>query len=595
MMSIRSRVPVEKAHLQSSPWEIFKRLGRVLAEHKRTLYIALAGVFGSSLIQMALPYATKYVVDYAIPHKDNELLLKIGALLVFLQLLRAGCNFVNRYAAAMTGQQLVYQMARRLFEHVQRLSLRFYERQGTGEIISRATNDISVIQASVMGGVVNSIVGIVTMFAYGIILLTLHVGLALVVFLAVPLMIFAASKTAGILRNRFLQVQEKIAAINTVLAENISGVRVSKAFAREDEQIERFDVHNLENLRANMRTADVQSVASPAIQMIGIADMCVVIGLGAVLTIQGYVSLGTLVAFAAFLPAFFAPVEDVIRINDTIQQALAASERIFQFLDEKVEVVEKPDAISLDHVAGHVEFDHLWFEYEEGVPVLKDITVNAEPGQIIALVGHTGSGKTTLVNLIPRFYDPDRGAIRVDGHDIRDITLDTLRANIAIVLQETFLFGGTVRDNLMFGKPDASEAEMIEAAKQAHAHSFVEKLPNGYDSYVGEGGIMLSRGQRQRIALARAILRNPRILILDEATSDIDTQTEHLIQDALDRVMQGRTTFVIAHRLSTIRNADRIVVLDHGRIVQQGSHEELLQAGGKYADLYEAQFAAWTR
>jgi ATP-binding cassette subfamily B multidrug efflux pump len=302
-------------------------------------------------------------------------------------------------------------------------------------------------------------------------------------------------------------------------------------------------------------------------------------------------SLGTLVAFASYIVSFYQPVADLIQINNTIQQALAAAERIFQFLDEKPEVVEKPGAIDLIDPQGHVRYEHVWFAYEENKPVLQDVCIDARPGQIVALVGHTGSGKTTTINLLPRFYDPNAGRILVDGRDIRDLTIRSLRENIAVVLQETFLFAGTIRDNIGYGRLGASDEDVVNAAKEAYAHDFIMRLPGGYDWQVGEGGAMLSRGQRQRISLARAILRDPRILILDEATSDVDTETEMYIQRALDRVMRGRTVFVIAHRLSTIRNADQILVLDHGRIVERGTHEELLRRGGHYRGLYEIQFA----
>ncbi|MGH2366611.1 MAG: ABC transporter ATP-binding protein, partial [Chloroflexota bacterium] len=302
-------------------------------------------------------------------------------------------------------------------------------------------------------------------------------------------------------------------------------------------------------------------------------------------------TVGTLVAFVSYLIQFYQPVEDLFRVNNTIQQALSAAERIFEFIDEQPDVTERPGTLTLERVAGEIALEDVTFAYEPGKPVLQDIALFAAPGQITALVGQTGAGKTTLVNLIPRFYDPDRGRVTLDGYDLRDLSLRSIRRHTAVVIQETFLFGATVADNIRYGNLEASLEEVVDAAKQAHAHEFIEHLADGYDSWCGEGGVLLSRGQRQRIALARAILKDPRILILDEATSDVDTETEVLIQRALENVMQGRTTFVIAHRLSTVRHADQIIVLDHGRIVERGSHHELLAAGGAYADLYHAQFA----
>lgn len=581
----------EKPTLQTSMGEILRRLGEVVASQKRHLIYATITIVISSALQMIPPEATRYVIDNLIPTANVRVIIALAIGLIMLNLARFGLLYVSRYAVALAAQHLVYEMAQRLFENVEKLSLRFYERNGTGDIISRATSDVGVIQQALTGGVVNSVVGLVNMIAYGIVMLALDWKLALLVYATLPLMTLASYVTAEMLRTRYMLVREKISSVNAVLAENITGVRVAKAFAQEGASTERFETRNRENFAANMSTASVQAVSTPVIQLISSLGMVLVLWFGVERTMNGTLSLGTLVAFASYITAFYQPVTDLIQINNTIQQALAAAERIFQFLDERPDVIEKPGAIDLVDVKGHVVYDHLSFSYEAGKPVLQDIIVDARPGQIVALVGHTGSGKTTMINLLPRFYDPDQGRILIDGRDLRDLTLESLRRNIAVVLQETFLFSGTIRDNIAYGRLGASEEEIITAAQEAYAHDFILRLPGGYNWQVGEGGAMLSRGQRQRISLARAILRNPRILILDEATSDVDTETEMLIQRALDRVMRGRTVFVIAHRLSTIRNADQILVLDHGRIVERGRHEELLNRGGYYRQLYEIQFA----
>lgn len=581
----------EKVELQTSMGAILRRLGETIAGQKRQVFIATITIILSSALQMIPPEATRYVIDVLIPTANTRLIIALAIGLVMLYLARYGLLYVSRYAVALASQQLVYEMAQRLFENVQRLSLRFYERNGTGDIISRATSDVGVIQQALTGGTVNGIVGLVNMIAYAIIMLVLDWKLALLVFATLPMMAVASYVSSEMLRQRYMTVRRTMSTVNGVLAENITGVRVAKAFAQEGASTERFQSRNRENLDANMSTAAVQAVSTPVIQTISALGMVLVLWFGAEWTMSGAMSLGTLVAFASYIVAFYQPVADLIQINNTFQQALAAAERIFQFFDERPEVVEKPGAIDLPDVKGHIQYDHVWFEYEEGKPVLRDACIDARPGQIVALVGHTGSGKTTTINLLPRFYDPNDGRILIDGHDIRDLTIKSLRENIAVVLQETFLFSGTIRDNIAYGRLGATDEEVVIAAKEAYAHDFIERLPGGYNWQVGEGGAMLSRGQRQRISLARAILRDPRILILDEATSDVDTETEVFIQRALDRVMRGRTVFVIAHRLSTVRNADQILVLDHGVIVERGTHDELLAQGGYYRQLYEIQFS----
>jgi subfamily B ATP-binding cassette protein MsbA len=581
----------DKPQFRVSPWVTTKRVAGYLAQYKRMLGGALASVVCSSGLQMLMPLAFKHVIDNSIPAGRADELLWIGIGLTIMQAVRYGLAYAERYLVLNVAQQLVYNLAKDLFEHAQRLSLRFFEKWGTGEIISRTTSDIQVMQNAVNGGTVRAMVSILNMLAFAIIMLLLSWQLTLLVFCTVPLLLIASLISAEKLRVRYLRVQEKMADVNNVLQENISGVRVSKAFAQEGTQRRRFQEENRGNLRANLSTAGVQAVATPAIQMISAFGMALILSVGTWQILNGALSVGTLVAFVSYLIQFYQPVEDLIRLQNTIQQAIAAAERIFEFIDEKPDVHDPPTAMRLGRVEGRVTFEDVTFAYEKGKPVLHGVSLVAEPGQVVALVGHTGSGKTTCVNLIPRFYDPDGGRLTLDGHDLRDVTLESLRDQIAVVIQETFLFGATIRENIRYGRLDATDAEVEEAARQANADEFISQLPEGYESWTGEGGVLMSRGQRQRIALARAILKDPRILILDEATSDVDTETEVLIQRALENVMRGRTTFVIAHRLSTIRHADQIVVLDHGVVMERGTHEELLRAGGHYAELYQAQFA----
>jgi subfamily B ATP-binding cassette protein MsbA len=582
-----------KHELRTPVGVILRRLGEVVGEERRTLTLALLTVLLSSALQMVPPYATRYVIDDVIPRAAGNVIPAIALALIAVHAVRYGLLWASRIAVAAVSQQLVYGMARRLFEHIERLSLRFYERQGTGDIISRSTSDINILQQAMQGGVVQSAVGLFSMVAYAIVLLVLDWRLAVLVYASIPLLVMASYVTSEQLRTKYIRVQEKISGVNSVLAENITGVRVARAFAREGEQSARFTDRNQQNLDANMATALVQAISGPLIQVIGVVSMGLVLWVGANRVMTGSMSFGTLIAFTSYLVTFYAPIDDIIRVNATIQQALAASERVFEFLDERPDVLERPGAVDLGAdrpVAGHVRFEDAWFSYVAGQPVLKGISIEAAPGMVVALVGQTGSGKTSLVNMIPRFYDVDRGRVTVDGRDVRDLTLASLRDHVGVVLQETFLFGATIRQNIRYGRLDATDAEVEMAAREAHADEFIVDLPQGYESGVGESGVMLSRGQRQRIALARAILRDPRILILDEATSDVDTETELLIQRALERVMRGRTVFVIAHRLSTIRHADVICVMERGEIVERGRHDELLARGGKYRELYEIQF-----
>ena len=553
--------------------------------------LAAVTLLAMSTLQLVPPWITKTVIDEAIPQDDRSLLLVACAGLAVLHALRGCMAFANRYVVTWVGQHILYLIGKDLFEHVQRLSLRFYEKREAGDIMSRLTNDINVLQQTLYGNTVSSIVGVLNLTVYFLILMTLNWRLTLLIVCTSPFMVAASALSARILRPRYRRVQEKAAAVNTVLQENIAGIRVNKAFAREDVSIRRFEERNRESVQAALGTRAISSVTGPSIQMIQTLSTCMILVYGGSLIRGGTLTVGELVAFLSYATAFYQPVNDLVQVNNVIQNALAAADRIFQFMDERPDVVERPGAVDLPSVRGHVRLEGVRFAYTEGEPVLHGIDLEAEPGQLVALVGHTGSGKTTIVNLIPRFYDPIEGRVTLDGHDLRDLSIASLRRAIAVVLQETHLFNTTIRANIRYGRLDATDEDVERAARLANAHDFIMEQTDGYDTELEGGGARLSRGQRQRISLARAFLKDPRILILDEATSDVDTQTELLIQEALERVMRGRTSFVIAHRLSTVQQAHKIVVLDHGRILEQGTHATLLARGGAYRDLYEIQFA----
>jgi subfamily B ATP-binding cassette protein MsbA len=584
----------EKAELKTPLPQLLKRIGGILGEFRTTLFWAIGTLICAAALNMVPPYLTRYVIDHVIPTASEQMLLPLLLGLVGAHGLRYLLMYTSRIAVSNVSQQFVYAMAKKLFEHVERLSLKFFEREGTGEIISRSTSDINVLQQAMQGGVVQAGAGLFNMVAYAIVLFVLDWKLALLVYAGLPLLVGASYLSSDLLRVRYIKVQEKISAVNGVLAENIVGVRVAKAFSREEQSSARFVDRNQQNLDANMATAMVQAISGPAIQFIGVFTTGLVLWVGAVRVMNGSMTVGTLVAFFSYLLMFYSPIEDLIRTNATIQQAFAAAERVFEFMDEKPDVLERTGAVDLGAdvpVRGHVRLEDVWFSYVPGQPVLKGVSIDAPPGKMVALVGHTGSGKTSLVNLIPRFYDVDSGRVSVDGRDVRDLTVESLRDHVGVVLQETFLFSATIRENIRYGRLEATDEEVEAAAREAHADEFILALPKGYETNAGESGALLSRGQRQRLSLARAILRDPRILILDEATSDVDTETELLIQQALERVMKGRTVFVIAHRLSTIRSADLICVLDHGQLVESGTHDELLARGGRYRELYEIQFS----
>jgi len=568
---------------------------------------ALLLVFISTLLGLPGPWITKLLIDripkfeglpagqQAVQRPDlvHFLLVAVGAL-VALQAI----SHVIAYARSMTlifvGQRVLFSVRASLYRHLQRLSLRYYEQHSTGHIMARVLYDVDAVQYVLSSGIVDMLSNVVTLVVYGIVLFALNAKLALIATVFLPLYVIWFNALRKRLHRTAADARDQYSEVYSTLHESVAGVRVVKAFVRERYETRRFAREIRDMVGLNVRQGRWSTILSIGAGLITGAANITILYVGGMMVIRGQaghpLTYGTLVAFTAYLGNLFGPVLALVNINSMIQWVLAAMERIVDTLETSPDVKEAPDAIALTQIQGKVEFRDVDFGYEPGQLVLKDISFVAEPGKVIALVGPSGGGKSTLVNLIPRFYDPIDGEVLVDDHNLRRVKTGSLRNHTGIVLQETFLFAGTLRENIKYGKPEASDEEVVQAAMAANAHDFIMEFPDGYETEVGERGVRLSGGQRQRIAIARALLRNPRLLILDEATSALDSETEHLIQEALAILMQNRTSFVIAHRLSTVMNADEILVIDEGRIVERGTHAELAQAGGLYEHLCEIQF-----
>jgi ATP-binding cassette subfamily B multidrug efflux pump len=521
-----------------------------------------------------------------------------GLVLVIVGLFLGGAivQGTQIYLMTFAGQKVLYEIRTQVFEHIHRLSLGYYTRHEAGDVMSRITNDSDTIQQVVGFPLIGVVQGVLVISWIAINMIAKSPGYALISLATAPLMVIATLWFSTQARNAYRNVRREVGNVNANLQESFAAVREVQAFGREDESIKQFADSNAATRDANIRAVTFTSAMQPSLEALGYVSMALVAGVGGMLLLSGgnvlgtTLSLGLIITFITYSQRLAQPISQISVMWANVQSAIAGGERIFSFLDQAPDLQDRREARAMPPIEGRVEFDAVSAEYEPGQRVLCDVSLTAQPGQTVAIVGPTGAGKTTIINLIPRFYDAVAGEVRIDGIDVRDVTAASLRKQIGIVLQDSFLFSDTVMNNIRYGRPEASDAEVIEAAKLARAHDFIERLPQGYQTLLGERGAGLSQGQRQLISIARAALVNPRILILDEATSSVDTRTERLIQKALEELMRGRTSFVIAHRLSTIRHADQVLVLKEGEIIERGTHSELLKQGGFYHDLYMSQF-----
>lgn len=569
---------------------LYLRILSYIKPYMHRLLFAMVCTIMAAAGNLYIPWIIKDMIDEVLADKNGTMLNWIAASIIAIFIVRGLFWYGQNYLMSYVGQSVLIDIRAAVFKKLQRLSVSFYDKNKTGTIMSYVTNDVNALQSAMVENTIEMITEGFILIGSVVAMIYLDWRLTLFTVCTFPVVLWFMEFFGKKIRKTGGRIQECTADITSVLQESVASARVIKSFVREDYEVDRFDVENKANFRANMKNAQLMATLTPVVELVAAIGVTMIIWYGGNNVINGTITAGSLVAFLTYAVNISNPIKRLTRVIGNIQKALAAAQRVFMIIDMPEEIAESRDAKQLPEVSGKVEFQNVSFAYNDKGNVITDLSFSVKPGEVIAIVGPSGAGKSTIANLLPRFYDVNKGDIKIDGHSVREVTLDSLREQVGIVPQETMLFNGSVYNNILYGRLDATKEEIEAAAKAANAHDFIMQLTDGYETKLGDRGVNLSGGQRQRIAIARAILKNPRILILDEATSALDTESERVVQEALDRLMVGRTSFVIAHRLSTVKNADKILVLEKGNLVESGTHDELLALDGLYAHLYKIQY-----